>query len=359
MLPLLLCTALALPTTLDDPPIPADTEITTTESGLKYSVLKKGEGGASPVLGDRVQVHYVGWLEDGTVFDSSRARGLPAEFGLGHVVEGWNEGLQLMQIGDSFKFTIPSDLGYGDEGTQGIAGGATLIFEVELLAITAKTLPHLTWPGSAAEGIAMTEAEVPYLTLEAGSGAKVEGCEVIAMEFAFWDPTGKVLVSDSLNGRSLLVSPTQMPFPFLQELVPNLAEGTHIHFRAKSSTMPGLGFDDYDEVDGQIRVIAAMDFKKPEFALPTDEELTTTESGLRYRIIRGGDQFRPGAQAQVAAHYAGWLTDGTQFDASYDRGSPLQGNLMSLIDGWKEGMRLVGRGGKIVLVVPSDLGYGD
>ena len=77
--------------------IPADTELKTTASGLKYSVLVPGkEGGRHPRLSDTVKVHYTGWLENGTVFDSSRQRGEPAEFKLGRVIEGWNEGLRLM-----------------------------------------------------------------------------------------------------------------------------------------------------------------------------------------------------------------------------------------------------------------------
>src|SRR5687768_14348070 len=94
----------------EDPSIPADPEIQTTPSGLKYSVLQAGAGGASPKLGEKVRVHYTGWLTDGKVFDSSRQRGAPAEFVVGHVIEGWNEALQKMTKGARWKLTIPGPI---------------------------------------------------------------------------------------------------------------------------------------------------------------------------------------------------------------------------------------------------------
>jgi FKBP-type peptidyl-prolyl cis-trans isomerase FklB len=112
--------------------------VTTTASGLQYEVLKKGDG-AKPTATDTVKVHYHGTLLDGKVFDSSVDRGEPISFPLNGVIKGWTEGVQLMPTGSKFKFFIPSDLAYGDRGAGGDIGpGATLIFEVELLAIEAK-----------------------------------------------------------------------------------------------------------------------------------------------------------------------------------------------------------------------------
>lgn len=106
-----------------------------TESGLQYQVLKSGEGTENPSSNSKVSVHYHGTLLDGSMFDSSVVRGKPLSFGLSQVIKGWTEGVQLMTVGDKFKFFIPARLGYGNSATGKIAPGSLLIFEVELLAI--------------------------------------------------------------------------------------------------------------------------------------------------------------------------------------------------------------------------------
>ncbi len=106
-----------------------------TASGLQYKVVSSGTG-KSPSATDNVTVHYTGKTIDGNVFDSSVQRGQPASFGLGQVIRGWTEGLQLMHEGDKFIFYIPQELGYGERGAGGqIPPFATLIFEVELIKV--------------------------------------------------------------------------------------------------------------------------------------------------------------------------------------------------------------------------------
>jgi FKBP-type peptidyl-prolyl cis-trans isomerase FkpA/FKBP-type peptidyl-prolyl cis-trans isomerase FklB len=112
--------------------------VKTTESGLQVEMLAAGEG-PTPTATDTVLVHYEGRLVDGTVFDSSIQRGQPAVFGVGDVIPGWTEGLQLMRPGGKARFTIPPELGYGATGAGGvIPPNAVLVFDVELLAIAPK-----------------------------------------------------------------------------------------------------------------------------------------------------------------------------------------------------------------------------
>ncbi|MGC3956889.1 MAG: FKBP-type peptidyl-prolyl cis-trans isomerase [Verrucomicrobiota bacterium] len=114
----------------------ASSEMKTTASGLKYQVLKQGTGTVSPKATDTVKVHYHGTLLNGTVFDSSVQRGEPISFPLNRVIAGWTEGLQLMKVGDKFKFEIPANLAYGENSpTPTIPPNSTLVFEVELLGI--------------------------------------------------------------------------------------------------------------------------------------------------------------------------------------------------------------------------------
>ncbi len=110
--------------------------VITTGSGLQYQVLRQGSG-PRPRPTDRVRVNYKGTLLDGTVFDSSYDRGMPAEFALNQVIAGWTEGVALMPVGSKYKFWVPSGLAYGAKGMPagGIGPDTMLIFEVELQAI--------------------------------------------------------------------------------------------------------------------------------------------------------------------------------------------------------------------------------
>lgn len=113
-------------------------EVKTTASGLQYEVLKDGDG-ATPTAKDQVEVHYTGKLIDGTVFDSSVERGVPATFGVTQVIPGWVEALQLMKAGSKWRLFIPSQLAYGPQGAGNIIGpNSTLIFDVELLKVIGK-----------------------------------------------------------------------------------------------------------------------------------------------------------------------------------------------------------------------------
>lgn len=116
----------------------ADSETVTTASGLKYKEITVGTG-ATPQKGNKVTVHYIGTLQDGSKFDSSRDRNRPFDFnlGVGQVIKGWDEGLSTMKVGGRRILTIPPDLGYGSRGAGGvIPPNATLIFDVELLKVS-------------------------------------------------------------------------------------------------------------------------------------------------------------------------------------------------------------------------------
>ena len=131
--------------------------VTVTDSGLQYEVLSEGKGD-KPKAEDVVTVHYVGTLIDGTEFDSSIARGEPTSFPLNQVIPGWTEGVQLMPVGAKYKFVIPSDLAYGENGASTIPGNAVLVFEVELLDIEASE-QSATEANSASEQAADNQAD--------------------------------------------------------------------------------------------------------------------------------------------------------------------------------------------------------
>ena len=114
------------------PPLPEDAELTTTESGLQYYDFEEGTG-ASPEATSTVRVDYVGYLEDGTIFDSNEN----ITFNLSRVVAGFGEGISGMKVGGRRRLYIPPDLGYGENGNPnaGIGGEDTIIFDITLIAI--------------------------------------------------------------------------------------------------------------------------------------------------------------------------------------------------------------------------------
>lgn len=212
----------------------------TTSSGLKYKIIQHGKG-AQAKAGDKVSVHYVGTLTDGTKFDSSRDRGKPFSFnlGAGQVIKGWDEGIALLHVGDKAILTIPPDLGYGAQAAGSIPANSTLIFEVELMEIKEKITAK------------------PY------------------------DVTGK------------------------------------------------------DTIDLQ--------------------------DGLKMIMIVKGTGPKPEVGKTVSVHYTGYLTDGTKFDSSVERGEPIDFPLGQgrVIKGWDLGIAALNVGSKARLIIPYQLGYGE
>lgn len=226
-----------------------------TESGLQYLVIESGNG-EKPDADHVVTVHYAGRLVDGTEFDSSYKRGEPAEFPAGRLIKGWTEALLLMSVGDKWELTIPSDIGYGDAGAGGaIPGGATLVFDIELLDTKSQREMH-------------AEKEA-------------------AME------------------------------------------------NFKNAQFSWL--DDNATKDG----------------------VSTTESGLQYKVLTEGEGKIPSATSQVTVHYEGKLITGDIFDSSYKRGETIQFGLNQVIPGWTEGLQLMKEGATYELYIPYSIGYGE
>ena len=136
--------------------------VTQLESGLQYEVMTQGEGDRHPSAEDEVEVHYHGTLISGEVFDSSVDRGEPAKFRLNGVIKGWTEALQLMKLGDKWKLFIPSELAYGESGSNSIGPNEALIFEVELLSITVEEEPEPAIDANASDANS-SSAEAPIV----------------------------------------------------------------------------------------------------------------------------------------------------------------------------------------------------
>jgi FKBP-type peptidyl-prolyl cis-trans isomerase len=173
-----------------------------TASGLYTKVLTKGTGKDKPKLEDRVKVHYTGWTKDGKMFDSSVARGEPATFGVGGVIKGWTEALQLMVVGEKRRLWIPAALAYGDQPGMGAPAGQ-LTFDVELLEILQSPKP---WPvptdvKAPPKAAKKTESGLVYKLITKGKGTKhPTATDRVTVHYAGWTPDGKQFDSSVTRG---------------------------------------------------------------------------------------------------------------------------------------------------------------
>ncbi|MHC4923984.1 MAG: FKBP-type peptidyl-prolyl cis-trans isomerase [Planctomycetota bacterium] len=342
--------------------IPEDTEIVTLESGLKYSVLKAGPGeGNSPRLGERIKVHYTGWTTDGKRFDGSRG-GPPAEFVAGRLIEGWNEALTMMKAGDHWKLTIPADIGYGERGSPPkIPPGATLIFEVELVAVFSMPDFRAPEPGKSKK----TESGMTYEILAEGEGEPLEPTQSFDLEYAFHTPDGKIIDATASSGRTIIGNADRMNLKFLKEAPYLMKKGGEAVFEVPASLTFGEQRIHPDLAPGsptiwRLKVLrVASPSPLPEFVLPPDDQMTRTTSGLKYQMLKEGTgEHTPPLGATVKVHYCGWLTDGKVFDSSYAVGFEAEFKVGSLIRGWNEGLRLMKKGSVYRFVIQPSLAYG-
>ncbi|MEM7493367.1 MAG: FKBP-type peptidyl-prolyl cis-trans isomerase [Pseudomonadota bacterium] len=191
--------------------------VQTTATGLQYVVVREGsDDGVSPSVRDTVSVHYDGRLTDGRRFDSSYERGSPSTFGVGQVISGWTEGLQLMSEGDEFVFYIPTELGYGLNPRPGglIQPGDDLIFRVELKQVVKAPEPRKvsteTWEAytpwdSDRDGVVKTGSGLEYVIIESGEDSGVnlkEGDMAVLYYEGRLDTTGEMFDSAFQRGEA-------------------------------------------------------------------------------------------------------------------------------------------------------------
>lgn len=175
----------------------------TTASGLKYVILKHNGTGKKPKTGDKVSVHYRGYLADKTEFDNSFKRGQPFEFelGRGRVIPGWEEGIALLNEGDSALLIIPAALGYGSRAIGAIPANSTLYFEVELVAIKEPVTVH-PYPYQGKEKHT-TPSGLEYYVIKEGTGKQAYKGATVKVHYTGYLLDGKIFDSSVLREEPL------------------------------------------------------------------------------------------------------------------------------------------------------------
>ena len=226
-------TAAAEPPKPADIPAPPDVaappeNAQTSDSGLAWIVLEEGEGDATPSEFDVVTVNYTGWTTEGRMFDSSVARGEPAEFPLNRVIPGWTEGVQMMTPGEKRRFWIPGSLAYGEANPNDPHAGmgppkGTLVFDVELLSYKEAPKPPKT-PKDVAKipkKAKKTKSGLASRVLEKGKGKKRPGPKsVVTVNYTGWTTDGKMFDSSVVRGRPATFA--------LNQVIPGWTEGVQL-----------------------------------------------------------------------------------------------------------------------------------
>lgn len=360
-----------------------------TESGILYIVLESGDAsGASPAPEDVVTAHYTGELTDGTVFDSSYKRGQPLEFSVNGVIRGWTELLQMMKPGDKWKAVIPAELAYGEMGTGPIPGGATLVFDIELVnfvsaeakqAAFAKEQTEYLEENAKQDGVEVAESGLQYKVIKSNeAGTQVNAGDMVTghMVMSLIDGTK---LADSHQGGQPIDYPVDQVFAGWAEGSKMMKTGESYSFVLPAK----LGFGEEGYARGGIPPMATLVLELEVVSVKSQAEVEAEEkallmkqtgyitdyldkhkdavlleSGLVYRVLSEGTGNMPSEEQTVSVHYSGTLIDGTEFDSSYKRGQPAQFPVNGVIRGWVEALQLMKEGAKYELVIPADLAYG-
>lgn len=342
----------------------------TTTSGLKYIIHTKGKGPKAKA-GDKVSVHYEGKLTNDNIFDSSYKRGTPFEFELGasQVIKGWDEGIALLNEGDSATFVIPPEIGYGDRDMGQIPPNSTLIFKVKLVKVT----PGIVIVPYNIEGkeVLSTPSGLKYVIIEKGKPASPKASENrnVTVHYTGYFSDGRIFDSsvkrgDPINfivGKGQVIKGWEEGIQLMSVgdkmriLIPyDLAYGE----QGRPPAIPAktdLTFD--------VELINALPVPEIKQFDTKGKDTSVTASGLKYIVVtevkKNGVVPQPGQT--VSVHYTGYFEDGKVFDSSVERGKPLEFQLGKgmVIQGWDEGIALMRKGEKFRLLVPYQLAYGD
>jgi peptidylprolyl isomerase len=337
---------------------------TTTSTGLQYLEESAGSG-ATPKTGEVITINYIASLPDGTELANTYTTGEPVStvWGADRLLPGWEEGVGLMKPGGKAKLVLPAALAFGEQGSGPVPPNSQVVMEIELLSIEPAPVPTEV----AADKLTKTSSGLQYYDINKGDGAEATKNSTVSNNFTIWVKTenGYNYIDQSTAGSplSFVLGRGDTVFPGWEEGVEGMQVGGKRLLVIPPDLALGAQGNGVIPADSTLVMeIELTDLKEPRVATKVDEkDFTTTTSGLKYYDLTTGTGESPKTGQTVVVDYTGWLTDGTQFDSSIDRGEPIsfvlgEGNV---IPGWDEALATMKVGGKRQLVIPPELGYGD
>jgi len=312
-----------------------------TSSGLKYVVVKAGTG-TRPVPGEIVRIRYTARDADGGTLLTGHAGDAPFRFVLGRrrVARALDEGVELMDVGSTFRFEAPARLAGTDR---------PVTYEVELLGIV--TPPEFRRADPARQKT--TPSGLKVEVLKEGDGEVPGRNQAVELRYARWTPDGMLMECTEV-GRTLHGAVHSFPWRFLPEALGMMKPGTVLRLEVP----PQLGYVGEDAAAvWELELLKAEDLPAMPAAEPARQRKTA--GGVVMETMKKGQGPAPAAEGWVTVHYTGWLESGLLFDSSHGRGEPSVFRLKSALPGWREALLQMKEGEVCRLTIPPALAYGN
>lgn len=343
----------------------ATAQFTTTASGLKYKIDEPGND-KHPQKGCRVWLEYTGWLDNDTIFVSTEETGcVDFWLGQGQLIKGWEEALPLIGEGGKISLTVPPHLGYGKMALAGIPENSTLHFEIKVIQVDVfEAIKPLDTNGITANKL---PNGIVYYVVQNGHGQPATKGDNVYVHYTGWLPDGSIYSSTVRSGEPIrFTAGCGETFEGLDTAFLLIPEGGKYRF-----TIPwnlAFGEEGYgnrippkSDITLDIEMVRISKEIMVEKWDASELDTITTASGLRYIVFEPGYGELIAKNSVVTAHYSAYLPDGTLFDSSVKRESPIRYPVGAgiIIDGWDEASLLMRRGSRFQLLIPSNLAYGE
>jgi len=335
-----------------------------TTSGLKYKIISQGIG-VSPKPGDKVWVDYTAKFNNDSIYDSTADKGpIDVYLALGQLIKGWEEGLRLISPGGSIILVVPPELGYGNKAHDNIPANSTLIFEIALLQVDAgePIKPYSIENCKLQKG----KRKLKYYMIQEGDGNLAKLGDNAYINYTGYLPDGTIFDSSHKMGEPVRVTVG------IKQVIEGWDMGLQLMKKGgkiKLIIPPELAFG--KEGNSPIvppNTLITLDIEMVDLVPPkpvekwniSGKKIIETQTGLKYVVFEPGTGDLIQGENIVEVHYSGYFTTGELFDSSVKRFEPIRFPVGAgvVIDGWDEGLKLMRKGAKFQLLVPSYLGYG-